>query len=210
MVPRKPGSVILVMLIALTVAACNVRAGGDAGDPPHRPEVSSRPAAVTGSALVSRWGTFVRWRIDGADWSIELPEKGWWDFANPLVRPGEAPSSATYRSGAPGDTDLNTYVYVDVVRLDRSALPAPVCAAPAVNNPDTGIGSAQIDNIKIDGHAATVTRLTAPARDGSTTGTFDFCFVTTDGMFQITAGGRPGSTETDLFAMVQTFRLERG
>ncbi len=54
-----------------------------------------------------------------------------------------------------------------------------------------------------------VTRISEPGVNGSSTGTYQVCFVTSDEMYLLAASATPLSAFDDLMAMLQTFRVER-
>ena len=198
---------LIIVLVAISFSGCSVGAeqvGQNISG--VQPEVLQRPADVTDSAITARWGKLVRWHIRNADWSMELPENGWWDFVDPADSQRSQPTSATFRTQTANGE--KTFMFMDVIRLDRSVLSSPTCSSQVMLDSDGVQVSAQMTDIRIEGIPVTVNRITPAASDGSTTGTYEFCFVTPGAMFQLTAGAGPGAALPDLYEMARSFRHE--
>lgn len=198
---------IALTIAAIAVSGCGVGAEQVGQDFPRvQPEVLQRPSDITGAATTARWGNLVRWHIRNADWSMELPENGWWDFVDPLDGQRSQPTSATFRTDT--SNGEKTFMFMDVIRLDRAVLSSPVCAAQTMLDSSGAQVSLSVGEIRIEGIPVTVNRITPPASDGSTTGTYEFCFVTPGAMYQLTAGAGPSAALPDLYEMVRSFRHE--
>ena len=198
---------LAILLLAVTMTACSVGAeqiGQNVSG--VQPEVLQRPAAVTDPGTTARWGNLVRWHIRNADWSLELPENGWWDFVDPFEGERSQPISATFRTET--SNGERTFMFMDVIRLDTSTSSAPTCTRPTMIDADGSRLSLPLNDIEIEGVPVSVTRITPSASDGSTTGTYEFCFVTPSAMFQITTGAGPAAALPDLYDMVRSFRHE--
>lgn len=201
----------LLTTLVVVAMACGVSAGEPGlGYPGGTPDINRQPGTIDNSALTSRWGETVRWKIGNADWSIELPDDGAWDFGDPfdpaVGDPAHQLISATYRSSTANGTE--PYIFVDIVRLELSTLPEPWCSSPTVVSPDGDLISTPQADLVIAGHRASVTRITGPAADGSSTGSYQLCFVTATAMYQLISGARPGSATQDMFFMLTSFKLE--
>lgn len=155
--------------------------------------------------LSGRWGEIVRWQIDGASWTIELPGDGGWHSGDPLNEAEFSPDAVTYRSESNASGGSDPSLFVDVLRLDLGRLADPTCTIPTVLSPDGGLLSGSLGTIRVDDRDASLGRLTRPAADGSTTGTFQVCFITGGSMYQLTAAARPADAEADLLAMIRSF-----
>jgi hypothetical protein len=178
---------VVLFLVAISFSGCSVGAeqvGQNISG--VQPEVPQRPADVTDAATTARWGNLVRWHIRSADWSMELPENGWWDFVDPADNMRSQPTSATFRTQTTNGE--KTFMFMDVIRLDRSVVSSPTCSSQVMLGSDGVQVSARLTDIRIEGILVTVNRITPAASDGSTTGMYEFCFVTPGAMFQLTAG----------------------
>ncbi len=213
---QKPGNggIFLKLPIALTIAmvtaiaaaaACSSGKADEAKNLPAEPGITIQRS--TSLALEHQWGDVNHWQIEGANWSIDLPEEGRWDFGGPLNESGFSPNAATYRSDNGTLEVPEPFTFVDVLRFDLASLAVQSCTRPTIIDPDGGLISVRMDDMQIDGHTATVSRITSPARDGSGTGTFEICFVTGDSMYQLTAAARPLDAQADLFTMLGSFTL---
>ena len=198
---------LVFLIVAIAISGCSVGAeqvGQNLSG--VRPEVLQRPSHVTDTATTARWGKLVRWHIQNANWSMELPENGWWDFVDPIDSQRSQPTSATFRTDTAGG--FKTFMFMDVVRLDRTVVSSPTCVTPTMIEPGGSQVSLSLNDIEIEDITVSVSRITPPASDGSTTGTYEFCFVTPGAMYQLTAGAGPAAALPDLYEMVRSFRHE--
>ncbi len=203
-------ALVLSVLIAVAFAAtaCNVSAADPNDFILPTPGVIAESVSPGESAVGVRWGDIVRWRIEGADWSIQLPAEGEWESANPFNPSDFSPNAATYRSNISAGGASAPSVFVDVVRLDLGSISLQQCARPVVISPDGNLISLALPDMSVDGLSAMITRITTPAADGSSTGTFEVCLVAAGAMYQMVAAARPASAQTDLFNMIASFHLE--
>ena len=192
--------------LAFAVAGCSSPVDDAVAGVPVTPKTDRERIEAPDTSL--NWGHFARWRFEGGDWSVDLPEQGWWDLVNPFVEPGSAPTAATYRSGTPGGGHSDPYVYMDILRFEQSDFGEPGCSRTQRQLASTSPDEPERVEMSIAGQTVTATKLSPKPSDLSTTATYRVCFVSGGTMYQLIGGATPASAESDLFGMFSSFRLD--
>ncbi len=199
----KPSTLTAVALAALVMSACTVSAQNSPDSPSEAPAIGRE--TVRHVTLDEAWGQVTRWQIEDADWSIALPEIGSWSSISPLNESGFSSDSVRYTTDLKASVERS--LVLEVQRFNRAVDSTTTCSPPTIVTPNGQLISARIDGVTIDGHDALVTRISEPGANGSSTGTYQVCFITSDSMYLLAAAATPLSVEEDLFTMLQTFRI---